>query len=103
MKQIITRPVITEKSLSLAAKGWYTFEVLITSNKGHIASEVSKLFNVDVLQVRTVSMHGKMRRVGKKMKHVQKPDWKKAIVQVKEGQKIDIFEVTPDESAQPTK
>lgn len=94
MKQIIIKPVITEKSLSLAARGWYTFAVDAASSKPVIAKAIGGLYNVDVTDVRTMIMHGKERRSGKRQKKVIKSDWKKALVRLKEGQKIDAFEVT---------
>lgn len=103
MIQIVQKPVITEKSLTLAAKGWYTFAVARQAAKGIIAQEVHRLYTVDVVDVRTVSLHGKTRRVGKRMLPVQRSDWKKAIVRLKEGQRIDAFEVAPtQEGAQAT-
>lgn len=94
MKQVIIKPIITEKSLSLAAKGWYTFGVAIASNKVHIAHAITDMYKVTVVDVRTMIMHGKERRSGKRQKKVTKSDWKKALVRLKEGQKIDAFEVT---------
>ncbi len=93
----ITRPYITEKTLAAAAKGYYTFVVDKKSNKAQIADAVSKHYKVTVVDVHTVSMHGKMRRVGKRQKSVRKQDWKKAIISLKEGQKIDAFDVSPEE------
>jgi large subunit ribosomal protein L23 len=90
----VVRPFITEKTLSLAARGWYTFVVDPQAEKKQIASDVAKFYKVTVTDVRTVHMHGKNRKVGKKMQYVKKPDWKKAMVQLAAGQKIDAFEVT---------
>lgn len=92
--EIITRPFITEKTLARAAKGYYTFVVFPKSNKAQIADAVSKQYNVKVTNVTTAMMHGKARRVGKKMKMVTKPNWKKAIVRLVPGQKIDAFDVS---------
>ena len=97
MNTIIKRPVITEKSLMRAGRGWYTFAVDIDSSKPEIARAVNEAYNVTVTNVRTQTMHGKSRRVGKKMKTIQKSDWKKALVQLKEGQSIPAFEVAPEE------
>ena len=90
----IIKPVITEKSLHLASRGWYSFAVKEASNKPEIARAISDLYRVTVVDVRTMIMHGKERRAGKKQKRVTKSDWKKALVRLKEGQKIDAFEVT---------
>lgn len=95
MKHIIIKPVITEKSLSLASRGWYTFAVAAAGNKPQIAAAIHDLYNnVTVVDVRSMIMHGKEHRVGKKQKKVSKSDWKKALVRLKKGQKIDAFEVT---------
>jgi large subunit ribosomal protein L23 len=93
MQTLVQRPVITEKSLMLVPKGWYTFAVSAAARKEQIAAEIAKLYNVKVVAVRTIRMHGKTRRVGRKMSTIARPDWKKALVQLKSGQKIDVFEV----------
>lgn len=97
MKHVLTRPVISEKSLTLAARGWYTFRTQTSASKKEIAAEIAKHYKVDVISVRTITMHGKVRRTGRRMTMVQKSDWKKAIVQLKAGQKIDAFEITAPE------
>lgn len=94
MNTIIIRPLITEKTLTLAGRGWYTFMVAIDAVKANIAHAVSTLYKVKVMEVRTIHMHGKVRRAGKGMKARKKMDWKKAIVHLAKGQKIDAFEVT---------
>ncbi len=96
MKQIIIKPVITEKSLALAAKGWYSFAIAVASNKAQIAHAIEDMYKVDVVDVRSMIMHGKERRTGRRMKRVAKSDWKKALVQLKEGQKINAFEITAE-------
>lgn len=97
MEQIVIRPIITEKSLALAGKGLYTFAVNPKKNKPQIADAVNNLYKVTVTGVSTISMHGKTRRSGRKMTLVTKPNWKKAIVTLVKGQKIDAFEVTKQE------
>jgi large subunit ribosomal protein L23 len=94
----VVRPFITEKTLTLASKGWYTFVVGIQAEKKQIARDVSEYYKVTVTDVRTIHMHGKVRRVGKKSTHVKQSDWKKAIVQLAKGQKIDAFEITTPEA-----
>jgi len=101
MKRIIKRPLITEKSLSLAAHGWYTFLVDVKARKEDIAEAIAKFYTVTVTNIRTAHMHGKMRRVGRMMKYVKKSDTKKAMVQLAEGQKIDAFEVTAPTEEKP--
>jgi len=98
----VQRPIITEKSMVLASRGWFTFAVDKHSRKEQIAKDVAAMYHVDVTNVRTVAMHGKVRRRGKKMAPDQRPNWKKAMVQLKAGQKIDAFEVTTQEPTAPT-
>lgn len=96
MQTVIKKPFITEKTLALAAKGYYTFMVEVAAGKAKIGREIARLYKVNVTAIRTISMHGKSRRVGKKMTLIQKPDWKKAIVKLAPGQKIEAFEVTTE-------
>ncbi len=94
MNHSIIKPIITEKSLSLASRGWYSFVVKEASNKYEIAQAIADLYKVIVEDVRTMIMHGKEHRSGKRQKKIAKSDWKKALVHLKVGQKIDAFEVT---------
>jgi large subunit ribosomal protein L23 len=88
--EIIRRPVITEKSTILATQDRYVFEVASWANKIQIKEAVETAFNVDVVTVRTLTMPGKMRRI-RRNRGMTSP-WKKAIVQVQPGQKIEVFE-----------
>ena len=89
--QIIRRPLVTEKSTQQKEKSnQYAFEVDPKANKIEIQSAVERLFKVKVFQVRTVRGLGKMKRLGRK--YGKRPDWKKAIVTLKEGDRIDFFE-----------
>ena len=97
----VVRPVITEKTLTLASRGWYTFAVNLEAGKHAIASDVAKYYKVKVEDVRTMIVHGKMRRVGKRMKSIQKTDWKKALVKLAKGQTIDAYNQVMNEIAQP--
>ncbi len=103
MNTIVQRPLITEKTLTLASRGWYTFAVADDASKPTIAEAVSKFYKVTVTEVRVVSMHGKVRRVGKLSKYEKRPDWKKAMVRLTKGQKIDVFEVTSEQPEKPEK
>jgi len=94
MENVLVRPLISEKTLQLAAKGWYTFFVALLARKEDAARAISAFYKVTVVDIRSARMHGKMRRVGKMMKHVKKPDTKKVMVRLADGQKIDAFEVT---------
>lgn len=97
MKSTLVKPLITEKTLTLAAHGWYTFVVDKKADKKGVARVISDFYKVKVVGVRVASMHGKTRRVGKLMRHRHKSDWKKAMVRLTSGQKIDAFEVVPPE------
>ena len=101
MQPLVFRPLISEKSLRSASRGWYTFAIAKHSRKEQIAKDVAAMYHVDVTNVRTVAMHGKVHRRGKKMSPDKRPDWKKAMVQLKAGQKIDAFEVTSQEQTAP--
>jgi large subunit ribosomal protein L23 len=89
--QIIRRPLVTEKSTQQKeANNQYAFEVDPKANKIEIQSAVERLFKVKVSQVRTLGVLGKMKRLGRR--YGKRPDWKKAIVTLKEGDRIDFFE-----------
>jgi len=89
---MLNSPRITEKSVKLSHEGKYTFVVDVKDDKTSIKKWVEKMFDVNVTKVQTVHMTGKTYRSGKRYIIRQKPDWKKAIVTVKSGQKIDLFE-----------
>ncbi|MBN1548669.1 MAG: 50S ribosomal protein L23 [Syntrophaceae bacterium] len=89
--QIIKRPLITEKStLAREESGKYQFEVDRRANKIEIGQAVEKLFKVEVLDVRVMNVSGKKKRVGRSIGRTQ--DWKKAIVKLVPGNKIEIFD-----------
>ncbi|MEW6275407.1 MAG: 50S ribosomal protein L23 [Bacillota bacterium] len=89
-RDIIVRPVITEKSYSLAGQNKYTFVVTPEANKVEIKKAVEDLFKVKVLKVNTLNVQGKPRRVRGIAGY--KPDYKKAIVTLRPGDKIEVFE-----------
>jgi large subunit ribosomal protein L23 len=88
--QIIVRPLITEKNTNLMVFNKYSFEVARGANKPQIKRAVEEIFNVTVTKVHTMNMRGKMRRRG--MKFGYTADWKKAIVTLAEGDRIELFE-----------
>lgn len=91
LHDIIVRPVITEKSTEqLDRHHAYTFEVSREANKHQIAQAVEALFNVNVESVRTMNFRGKPRRVGRQIG--RRANWKKAVVTLREGDSIEIFE-----------
>lgn len=88
--KVLRRPMITEKNTIHLGANIYTFEVEKDANKSQIARAVEKAFDVDVLSVRTLNCRGRSRRMGRYVSAV--PKFKKALVQIAEGQKIKIFE-----------
>lgn len=94
MASILKRPIVTEKMTELQEKGQYAFEVDSAANKIAIARAVAKKFNVTVVDVRTVRVKGKtksqMTRRGRFAGRTA--GWKKAIVRLKEGEKIEFFQ-----------
>lgn len=85
------RPIITEKTLSLTAANKYVFHVSMEATKGSVEKELKALFNVDAVDVQIMIVPGKKKRILKTYRFKTNPKWKKAIVKLKEGQKIDIF------------
>ncbi len=89
-RDIIIRPVVTEKSTQAMENNQYTFVVHPKANKTEIKRAVEEIFNVTVLRVNTLRVRGKKRRMGRFVG--QRPDWKKAIVTLKDGDRIEVFE-----------
>ncbi|MBB4662926.1 50S ribosomal protein L23 [Conexibacter arvalis] len=88
--QVIIRPVVSEKSFVLAEIGKYTFRVHPDAHKTQIRQAVEELFDVRVREVRTVAVRSKPKRRGYTSGRTR--TWKKAIVQVGEGDTIPIFQ-----------
>lgn len=88
---VIRRPVTTERNTDLMAQGRYTFEVASDANKIQIKEAVEKAFDVKVLAVNTLNVHSKRRRERTRFRGYRS-GWKKAIVTLAPGQKIEIFE-----------
>ncbi len=88
--QVVIRPVVSEKSYVLAAAGKYTFRVHPDAHKTQIRQAIEALFDVSVLEVRTMSVKSKPKRRG--MIQGRTRSWKKAIVQVAPGDSIPIFQ-----------
>ena len=87
---VLIKPIVTEKSSGLMAEGKYTFRVDKNANKIEIKYAVETAFKVDVTDVRTMNMPGKQKRQGKTQGMT--PEWKKAIVTLKSGQTLPIFD-----------
>lgn len=89
----ILKPVITEKSMQDAAKSKFTFMVARFADKPKIRKDIEEKFGVTVLGISTTVLKGRSVRTGKKRIEAQQSPIKKAVVQLKEGQKIGLFEV----------
>ncbi|NMB45345.1 MAG: 50S ribosomal protein L23 [Firmicutes bacterium] len=90
LRDIIRRPVVSEQTMALMEQNKYTFVVDLNATKPQIREAVEQAFNVTVEKVNTMRVTGKKRRMGRY--EGKRPDWKKAIVTVKEGQRIELFE-----------
>jgi large subunit ribosomal protein L23 len=90
MKNLIIKPLVTEKNTIHNAAGIYVFKVVKSATKGEIKAEVEKSFGVQVDRVRTMICRGhtKMTKFGPS----KVPYWKKAFVQLKAGEKIALFD-----------
>ena len=90
-REIIIRPLMTEKSMQQKEEhNTVTFRVHPDANKVEIRFAIEQVFNVKVADVRTASFEGKMKRMGKHQG--RRADWKKAIVTLAPGHKIDLVE-----------
>ena len=88
--EIVRRPLITEKATIMKEQNRYAFEVVKEANKRQIKEAVEAAFKVNVVKINVMSVPGKMRRVGRRQ--AMTPSWKKAIVTLELGQKIEFFE-----------
>jgi large subunit ribosomal protein L23 len=91
IRDVIIKPIITERTSLLMEEDKYTFQVAVNANKIQIKNAVEEIFDVKVAKVRTMRMQGKMKRMGV---HIgRRPSWKKAIVSLTPDSKpIEIFE-----------
>jgi len=90
-RSIILKPLVTEKGSRLREENnKYLFSVVSGANKIEIKRAVQEIFNVKVRDVQTIVVHGKVKRMG--AFQGKRPDWKKAVVTLVEGQSIDLFE-----------
>ena len=88
--EVLRRPLITEKGSGLQAQGKYAFNVAREANKQQIKQAVEKAFKVKVTAVNMMTVPGKRRRVGRRV--ILTHPWKKAIVTLSPGDKIELFE-----------
>ena len=89
LEKSLRRPVITEKGTLLAESGKYVFEVADNASKAYIKEAVEAAFGVAVSMVNVMNVKGKVKRYGRQPK--ARRSWRKAIVTLREGDKIDMF------------
>ena len=88
--EVLRRPLITEKNTALQGQNKYLFEVAKEANKTMVKQAVEKAFKVKVNSVNMITVPGRTKRMGKRV--VQTMPWKKAVVTLKPGDKIEFFE-----------
>lgn len=89
-RDILIRPIVTEKSTALMEQGKYTFRVPLAATKIQIRQAVEQIFKVKVQAVNTMRYEGKLKRMGRTQG--RRSDWKKAVVTLKTGEAIELFE-----------
>lgn len=89
-RSILAVPVVSEKSVNAMGHNQYTFKVHPRANKIQVLKAVEEIFKVKVIKVRTMNFFGKAKQF--RATTGKQPDYKKAIVTLKEGQKIEVFE-----------
>ncbi|MGH9106714.1 MAG: 50S ribosomal protein L23 [Acidimicrobiales bacterium] len=93
-RDVVVRPIVSEKSYALSEKGVYMFVVPGETNKVQIRRSVEKVFNVRVVKVNTLNRPGKRKRNRKKPTYGKRPDTKRAFVTLASGQSIPLFETS---------
>jgi len=88
--EIILNPIVTEKTTALQELGKYSFKVNPRANKKEIMQAVREVFDVEPVSCSIINMKGKRRR--ERYKYGYTPSWKKAIITLKEGDKIELIE-----------
>lgn len=99
MNIILQKPIITEKSMNLAKRGFYTFMVDKKAAKPDVIRAVEEAFSVKVMGVSVINIKGKLKTQRRVRKTFRAPGFKKAIVQLEKGQKIALFETPAQEEA----
>lgn len=91
MKDILVRPLVTEKSTTtLGSENTYGFEVSLKANKSQVKQAIEQFYGVKVDVVRTLVVRGKVKRFGRH--HSKRSNWKKAYVTLADGESINIYE-----------
>jgi len=88
-RDIIKRPIVTEKSTDLMSENKYTFEVDLRATKMQVKDAVEAIFDVKVQRVNTSRVKGKLRRMGRHEGYTS--EWKKAVVTLQPGHSIEVF------------
>lgn len=91
-REIILAPVVSEKSYGLMEEGAYTFQVHPDSTKPQIRQAVEEIFDVKVVKVNTINRRGKRQRNRRTVTYGKRPDRKRAIVTLADGDSIDLFQ-----------
>jgi large subunit ribosomal protein L23 len=91
LSSIVLKPIVTEKSYGASNTNVYTFKVNMKATKYSIAKEMKRMYGVDAVDVNTSVTPGKKRRIVGTRMTVKTGRWKKAIIKIKEGQKIELF------------
>ena len=89
-RDILIRPIVKENSTALMEQGKYTFRVPLAATKIQIRQAVEQIFKVKVQAVNTMRYEGKLKRMGRTQG--RRSDWKKAVVTLKPGEAIELFE-----------
>lgn len=97
LTHIIKRPIITEKSLNQTSLDRFSFIVASKATKNEIKQAIEAFFNVNVVNIRTSKIAGKRYRQSRRRQEKIAPDQKKAVIELKKGQKIDLFEAETKE------
>ena len=87
----IVKPMVTEKSMGFVEANKYVFEVAKEVTKGSVVKELKKLYNVDVIDVQSIILPGKRKRIAKTPRFTKTAQRKKMIVKLKAGQKLDFI------------
>jgi large subunit ribosomal protein L23 len=93
-RDVLVKPIVSEKSYALSERGVYIFIVPPEANKVEIRRSVEKVFNVKVTKVNTLNRPGKRKRNRKQMTFGKRPDTKRAVVTLAAGQSIPLFETS---------
>ncbi len=98
-RDVIIAPLITEKSMTGTAVSQYTFEVHARATKTQIRHAIAQIFKVEVIKINTINVGGKVKNFARRGVRTsgKQADWKKAIVTLKPGQKIELGGVNPFE------